>query len=66
MTADKIDEHKQKNHTCCFTGHRPQKLHLPENEVRSLLKKLYSKQFRMDSQFLFQGWLWELIYGLLR
>ena len=39
MTANKIDEHKQKNHTCCFTGHRPQKLHLPENEVRSLLKK---------------------------
>ena len=24
---------------CCFTGHRPEKLHLPESAVKALLKK---------------------------
>ncbi|MBR2847189.1 MAG: DUF1273 family protein [Clostridia bacterium] len=28
-----------KNKCCCFTGHRPEKLHLPETEIKWLLKK---------------------------
>lgn len=28
-----------KNKCCCFTGHRPEKLHLPETEIKRLLKK---------------------------
>lgn len=24
---------------CCFTGHRPEKLHIPESKVKSLLEK---------------------------
>lgn len=32
-----IDEEKRL-HTCCFTGHRPEKLNLEESRVKSLLK----------------------------
>lgn len=28
-----------RKHRCCFTGHRPEKLSLSENEVKPLLEK---------------------------
>lgn len=34
-----MNELENKKHSCCFTGHRPEKLHLPETEIKHLLKK---------------------------
>lgn len=34
-----MNEIENKKHCCCFTGHRPEKLHLPETEIKRLLKK---------------------------
>ena len=34
-----MNEFGDKKHCCCFTGHRPEKLHLPEPETKRLLKK---------------------------
>ena len=32
-------ENEKRLHRCCFTGHRPEKLSLSENEVKHLLEK---------------------------
>ena len=32
-------ENEKRLHRCCFTGHRPEKLELSENEVKPLLEK---------------------------
>lgn len=32
-------ENKKRLHRCCFTGHRPEKLSLPESEVKAELEK---------------------------
>ena len=29
----------QREHCCCFTGHRPEKLGLPEAKIKAVLKK---------------------------
>ena len=34
-----MSEEEKRKHRCCFTGHRPEKLNLPEDEVRSWLEK---------------------------
>ena len=34
-----MNELENKKYCCCFTGHRPEKLNLPEAEVKRLLKK---------------------------
>ena len=34
-----MNELENRKHCCCFTGHRPEKLHLPETEIKRLLKK---------------------------
>lgn len=34
-----MSEFGNKEQCCCFTGHRPEKLHMHENEVKQLLKK---------------------------
>lgn len=32
-------ENEKRLHRCCFTGHRPEKLSLPESEVKAELEK---------------------------
>lgn len=32
-------EEPKRLHRCCFTGHRPEKLYLPESEVKKLLER---------------------------
>ena len=34
-----INEQKKRPHTCCFTGHRPEKLTLTEEEIKIALQK---------------------------
>ena len=34
-----MSENELRKHRCCFTGHRPNKLQMPEKEVRKLLEK---------------------------
>lgn len=34
-----MNELDNKKYCCCFTGHRPEKLRLPETEIKRLLKK---------------------------
>ncbi len=34
-----MNELENKKYCCCFTGHRPEKLRLPEQEIKHLLKK---------------------------
>lgn len=34
-----INEQKNYLHTCCFTGHRPEKLKLSEEEIKAALRK---------------------------
>ncbi len=34
-----MNELENKKYCCCFTGHRPEKLRLPEQEAKHLLKK---------------------------
>lgn len=33
-----INEEEKRQHRCCFTGHRPEKLHISEEKVKELLK----------------------------
>ena len=33
-----MNEEELRKHRCCFTGHRPEKLHLPKNKIRELLR----------------------------
>lgn len=32
-------ENEKKQHRCCFTGHRPNKLNYSESEIKPLLEK---------------------------
>jgi len=32
-----MSEEELRKHRCCFTGHRPEKLHLPEDKIKALL-----------------------------
>ena len=34
-----MNENELGKHRCCFTGHRPDKLQLPEKEIKKLLTK---------------------------
>ena len=34
-----MTESEKRKHRCCFTGHRPEKLSLPESEVKAKLEK---------------------------
>ena len=34
-----MTEQEKRAHRCCFTGHRPEKLSLPESEVKAELEK---------------------------
>ena len=34
-----MTEAEKRLHRCCFTGHRPEKLHLPEEQIKSLLSE---------------------------
>ena len=34
-----MSEEELRKHRCCFTGHRPEKLHLPEEQIKSLLSE---------------------------
>ena len=36
-------ENEKRLHRCCFTGHRPEKLSLSENELKHLWKRLLTK-----------------------
>lgn len=34
-----MSEEELRKKRCCFTGHRPEKLHLPEEQIKSLLSE---------------------------
>ena len=34
-----MSEEELRKHRCCFTGHRPEKLHFPEEQIKSLLSE---------------------------
>ena len=41
IVGEKLEmtEQEKRAHRCCFTGHRPEKLSLPESEVKAELEK---------------------------
>ena len=41
--------------TCCFTGHRPQKLHQEEEEVRAGLEKAVAQAYEEGYRFFISG-----------
>jgi len=41
-----MDETELRKHRCCFTGHRPGKLNIPENQLALLLETEIKKAIR--------------------
>ena len=49
-------EAEMRSHRCCFTGHRPEKIGIPEEMVIDLLDKAISEAIRADIAPLFLEW----------
>ncbi len=51
-----MTEKELRQHRCCFTGHRPEKLNRPENEVIEGVKKKSAQLSLTDFKLSFPGW----------
>ena len=47
--------YENKDSTCCFTGHRPQKLHQEAEEVREGLEKAVKQAYEEGYRFFITG-----------
>ena len=51
-----MSEQELRRHRCCFTGHRPERLGMPETEAIFGLKKKSVQQSLTDFKHLYKGW----------
>ena len=59
-------ENEKRLHRCCFTGHRPEKLSLSENEVKHLLEKAIDNAIADGYVTFITGMAKVRIYGRLK
>lgn len=51
-----MTESELRQHRCCFTGHRPEKLGMPEAKVVEGLKKKSAQRLLTDFKHSYLGW----------
>ena len=61
-----MTEQEMRLHRCCFTGHRPEKLFLVDEEIIKELEREIKAAIEKDIQLLFREWQEVSIFGLPR